>query len=552
MSCGFCGAIFMDRKFLFERNLLALSKSSPELCVRLSAARTDGNLYRFLVSRTGETIAALVLPSGSARPLHSTVDPQREAERLAGVSGEEGFFVFLGLGGAFAPLAVLGKKETKQVLVVDYGCDGVAELLCSKDYSGLFGDPRFHLLVDPPEGAIQAYITGQYRPVLQGGIRALPLLPRTEGVKAFVRAHEEIRRAVEACTRDYSVQAWFGKRWFSNILRNLLPAERSCFSLPPLRRAAITAAGPSLDSQLPRLKEERAGVFLVATDTSLPALLNAGLEPDAVLSIDCQHIGYQHFFCGLPRGAFLFLDLASSRSVAACSEKTVFFAGGHPLARYIRNTWRPLPVLDTSGANVTCAAFSLAENLGAREITLYGADFSYPRGRTYARGAYIYPFFEKKQNRFLSMEAQHSAFLYRSPVLKKYAAEHGVWRYETESLRFYRTMLEQAAASADASAEQHVEKDGTFVFHLTGRRTISLFAAGSPQNSAAEFLLSYKQKIEALSSFDEHEDQNRNIVMTLLPVAAAVRRQEPLTAELFRETKDWCVAELEKVIGARA
>jgi hypothetical protein len=538
----------MDKKFLFERNLLSLSKSSPDICSRLSAAATDKNRYRFLISRTGETIPALVLPSGSARPLHSTVDPRREAERLIGVSQEEGFFVFLGLGGGFAPLAALRREGTKQVLVVDYDCDGVAELLCSKDYAGLFGDSRFRLLLDPAEGTVRAYITGHYRPVLQGGIRALPLLPRTEGVKAFVQAHEEIKKAVDACTRDYSVQAWFGKRWFSNILRNLPLAERSCFSLPPVRRAAITAAGPSLDSQLPRLRAERSGVFLIATDTSLPALLNAGLEPDGVLSIDCQHISYQHFFCGLPRETVLFLDLASPHAVAARSEKSVFFASGHPLAQYIRSTWRPLPNLDASGANVTYAAFSLAENLGASEITLYGADFSYPGGRTYARGTYIYPFFEKRQNRFCSTEAQHSAFLYRGSFLEKHPAENGTnsWYYETESLRFYKTALEQKTAAA----ERRFENDGTSVFTLAGERTPFLLAAG-PRNSAREFLLSYKRKIENLSFFDESEDENRNIVTTLLPVAAAVRRHYPLTAELFRETRNWCVAELEKVIGRR-
>jgi hypothetical protein len=473
------------------------------------------------------------------------VDPRREAERLVGASQEEGFFVFLGLGGGFAPLAALKREKTKQVLVVDYGCDGVAELLCSKDYAGLFGDSRFRLLADPPDGAIQAYITGHYRPALQGGIRALPLLPRTEGVRAFVQAHEETKKAVDACTRDYSVQAWFGKRWFSNILRNLPLAERSCFSLPPVRRAAITAAGPSLDSQLPRLRAERSGVFLIATDTSLPALLNAGIEPDGVLSIDCQHISYQHFLCGLPRKAFLFLDLASPHTVAACSEKTVFFAGGHPLTQYIRNTWRPLPNLDTSGANVTYAAFSLAENLGALEITLYGADFSYPEGKTYARGTYIYPFFAKSQNRFFPMEAQHSAFLYRGPFLEKHPAGNGKnsWYYETESLRFYKTTLEQKAAAS----EKRFGNDGTSVFTLAGQRTISLFATG-PRKSASEFLLSYKRKIESLSSFDEDEDENRNIVTTLLPVAASIRRQAPL-AELFRETKNWCGKELQKVIG---
>lgn len=535
----------MDKKFLFDRNLLALSRNNPRLCSRLSAASTRENTYRFLESRSGQTIPALVLDSGSARPLHSTVDPKREAERLVSTARDEGFLVFLGLGGGFAPLAALGKGS--QVLVVDYGCDGVAELLCSRDYAALFGDSRFCFLVDPDPREVEECITLRYKPVLHGGIRAIPLIPRTEGDGSFSGALDGIRRAIEASSRDYSVQAWFGTRWFSNILRNLPLAEKSWYSLPPIRRAAVTAAGPSLETQLPRIAGERDGVFLIASDTSLPVLLGAGIEPDGVLSIDCQHISYQHFF-SLPEKTFLFADLASPPVVTARSNRTVFLAGGHPLARYIQSVWRPFPSLDTSGANVAGAAFSLAESMGASEIVLYGADFSYPMGKTYARGTYIYPFFEKKQNRFCPLESGHSAFLYRSSSLEKRRRGDGSWYYETESLKFYRAMLERKAL---------LSSGGSGCFRLVPRPPPSgaafrLLCPGNSRGGAAEFFAAYRSRLQALSSFCEAEDESRNVVTTILPAAAAFRRLEPSISldDLFEKTRDWCRKELDRVINS--
>jgi hypothetical protein len=536
----------MDKKFLFDRNLLALSRSNPRLCSRLSAASTRENTYRFLESRSGQTIPALVLDSGSARPLHSTVDPEREAQRLVSTAQDEGFLVFLGLGGGFAPLAALGKGS--QVLVIDYGCDGVAELLCSRDYAVLFGDPRFCFLVDPDPQAVEECITLRYKPVLHGGIRAIPLIPRTEGDNSFSGALDGIRRAIEDSSRDYSVQAWFGMRWFSNIVRNLPLAEKSWYSLPSIRRAAVTAAGPSLESQLPRIVREREGVFLIASDTSLPVLLDAGIEPDGVLSIDCQHISYQHFF-SLPEKTFLFADLASPPVVAVRSKRTVFLAGGHPLARYIQSVWRPFPSLDTSGANVAGAAFSLAESMGASEIVLYGADFSYPMGKTYARGTYIYPFFEKKQSRFCPLESGHSAFLYRSSSLSKRSLADGSWCYETESLKFYRSMLERRT---------FLSSGGSGCFRLVPRPPLSdrapfrLLCPGNSRGSADEFLSVYRSRLRALSSFGEAEEESRNVVTTILPAAAAFRRLEPSIAmnDLFEKTRDWCLGELDRVLNS--
>jgi hypothetical protein len=540
----------MDKQ-LFERNVLALSKTDPALCARLSAAVTTQGVYRFINARTGECIPALTESGGAARPLHSTVDPRREGSRLIATLTEEGYIIFLGLGGAFAAEAALKRSETKKVLVIEYGCNGIAELFGTRDYLALLQDPRFRLLSDPSGSEIEEYLLRTYIPAIDGGIRVFPLRTRTGQDERFTRAGEAIKRAIDAVSRDYSVQAFFGKRWFSNIIRNLFLAEAHTPSIPPIRQAAICAAGPSLDTQFPLLKKDRKNTFLIACDTALPALLSAGIEPDGVISIDCQQISYRHFFKAIPPGVKLFLDLSSPPAVASGTENRFFFSGGHPLGIYICREWRPFPVLDTSGANVTYAAFSLALLLGAETVTFYGADFSYPGGKTYARGTYLYPYFENLQSRYTPVEALHSAFLYRDASLQKHG-ETGNWYYDTQSLRFYRETLHHKAASSGVRVENLAGLSPKNSPPLP--RQLSLVAPGPARRSAADFLVSLRESIGKLGGFDgllEGRPEEREILTTLLPLAAAVRRTSALISggELFDEVKAFSLRELSRIIG---
>ena len=326
----------MDKGYFFDRNLLALSQKNPELCARLSRAETTLNRYKFLESRSGEIIPAAVSQQGTAHPLHSIMDPAKEARRLIDSLESEGFLVLLGLGGGYYAEAALQHGNSCLVLVIEYDLNALAELLCHRDYAPIFGDPRFRLLADVSGQELEKQILDLYQPALYGGIRVIPLRSRTNlDAELFAQAGSSIGAAIDRISSDYSVQAHFGKRWFSNIIRNITDAHRFQDALPPIRQAAVCAAGPSLESQLPRLKEKRKGLFLIATDTSLPCLLNAGIEPEAVISIDCQHISYHHFMSGVPEKTFLFLDLASPPLLSSLSKRNQFFSGGHPLARYV-------------------------------------------------------------------------------------------------------------------------------------------------------------------------------------------------------------------------
>jgi hypothetical protein len=573
----------VDKVPLFEKNLRLLSLGDPALSAEIARFRGGGKgRYRFVQARSGETVPA-IMDGERSRPLHSTVDPKREAARLVSSFGaNESFLVFFGLGGGFHVAAALDRPETGQIIIVEYGMAGLAELFSALDYGPILGDSRVSLLLDMAPAALEDRILESYLPTLSGDFRLHPLRARTElSPDEFALAGEAVRRALERVSADYSVQAHFGSRWFGNILRNLRQAEEPG-PLPRLRRAAVCAACPSLDVQIPLLAEDLQKPpperpFLIATDTSLPALLHAGIEPDAAVSIDCQHISYYHFMgCGtgretgetsarLPGGITLFLDLASPPPLARLSSPC-FFSGGHPLGAYISRYWRPLLRVDSSGGNVTYAAVSLAEKLGAGQIDLYGADFSYPLGRSYARGTYIYPFFEKQQNRRNPLEALHSAFLYRSPLekIRRGAEASASWYYETATLRRYRESLEEKTASM-TSRIRPIPGLGAPIRIKPGAGTGSgehpPFKPGPARMGADEFISAYRDRLLALGpvggrpgfgSIRGEDSEKRLILTTLLPLAAALRRRKPeLRAdETLERAREYALAAIERVLGS--
>jgi hypothetical protein len=352
-------------------------------------------------------------------------------------------------------------------------------------------------------------------------------------------------------------------RWFGNIIRNLAQAQKQNRSVPPVREAAIFAAGPSLDMQVPQLLKSSPArrPFLISVDTALPALLHHGLKPDAIVSIDCQHISYLHFMGKACRDIPLFLDIASPPMLSNFSSFPFFFSGGHPLAAYISQEWRPLPLLDTSGGNVTYACLSLAESLGAQRITVYGADFSYPMGKMYAKGTYLYPFFDRLQERRAPLESRFSSFFYRSPFLPPNTPNC----YETEAMHFYRKRFEEKAAAMEAEIYAAPGYGMPLVLNKTPGRNYSagrtMFAPGKANMGAGEFLERYRQDIAALpaalpvalsagGAIPGYSEAQRRVFTTLLPLAAALRRRRPemKALELIAEVKQHCTNAIESLL----
>ncbi|AEJ19438.1 motility associated factor glycosyltransferase family protein [Gracilinema caldarium] len=527
----------MDRAELFDRNLLVLHGKSPELCTKLSSSETTRGYYKLMYSKNNLPVPALQRLDGSLQPLHSLFDPYKEAERIIKTVEKAGYLIIMGLGGGYFAKEALKRPDIQSVLIIDFNLNACAELFSLIDYVSLLSDPRISLLVEPSAELIYHYLLETYKPALHGGIQVISLRPRVDyDPEPFTEASDMIRVSIETISEDYSVQAYFGKPWFSNTVRNIINSEKHVHPFVMPQNVAITAAGPSLELQIQDIKRDRNESFLLATDTSLPALLEHGIEPDGVISIDCQHISYYHFVPGKPKHIPLFLDLSSPPVLANLSDNTYFFSGGHPFTQYISHYWRSFPFVDTSGGNVTFAAVALADQLGARKITLYGVDFSYPEGESYARGTYIHKLFYNKQDRLHPAEAMFSGFLFRNSQLLK-ISNATTWRYETKPLINYRKKLEALSERIQAQLVISEGKGAPIsVHHNVQKLNLSkikpVFTVGAVSASAKEFLYSYVECIMGLplceTSLPQYIQQlseyQRDIFTTLIPLAAFIRR----------------------------
>jgi hypothetical protein len=322
-----------------------------------------------------------------------------------------------------------------------------------------------------------------------------------------------------------------------------------------VRKALITGAGPSLEAQIDTIKSERRDGFLIATDTSLPALMGKGIAPDAVLSIDCQHISYRHFIGELPEDARLVLELSSPPTLAKRTKRLCFFASPNPFARYVSGHFKGMPVLDTSGGNVSHTAISLASELGAEEILLFGMDFSYPEGKTYARGTYVYSTFALSETRLASMESLAFSFLLRSPNTERTKTDSG-FRYETPQLSGYKNRLEKFLCGIDAEIRPAQGK-GLRIDVPSRKKGMekpkSMMDFSAPTMKTEGFLSGLREIIESLPPPDPSitrylsmlSEGEREVVLTLLPVCAYIRehdREEYPLATILSPAAQWAVS----------
>ncbi|MBN1835480.1 MAG: DUF115 domain-containing protein [Spirochaetales bacterium] len=560
----------MADRGVLERNLLALAASDPALGVRLSQTAPAAGVTVQL-SRSGRPVP--VRP-GPSRPLayHSLVDPEREARRSYEAAGGAGYVVFLGLGGGYQLRPHIAGATASRLLVLEPDIAFVRAILEHIDIREILLDRRVRLCIGQETAALRDLLLSDYLPAVHGDLRTVPLRPSIDAHPEYFReAVRQIQEVIGLVADDYTVQAKFGQKWFVNTLANLPRAQDSLETLPPVHRAIVTGAGPSLELYLERLPQLRKGALLIACDTSLPALLAAGVSPDLVVSIDCQQVSYHHFLQGVPPEVPLVLDLASPSVLTRLTRRVLFFSSGHPFSLYASRNWRNFPVLDTSGGNVAHAAVSLALLLGAREISLVGIDFSYPGGKAYCRGTYLYPLFRSREHRLSPLEGQFLSFIFMNTTIGREQLEGGI-RYTTRPLIGYKRRLEKSLEAAPARVLQlpglgvplelapgpgsAPDRPATSALGgLPGAKIRAIFSAGPQKSHWREFLRGYLKDLQSMplpppqgspgSYLLQLGESQRGLWATLLPAAAALRERNPQLrrdpARLLREVLDWSI-----------
>jgi hypothetical protein len=203
----------------------------------------------------------------------------------------------------------------------------------------------------------------------------------------------------------------FGERWTRNVLKN-----KDCiYEYPGVSRlknalqrkfpVLLVASGPSLDALAPFLPDLAERCVIVAADTSLNFLRNAGVDPDWIVSGDPQYWNARHLDYLGQSNAYLVTECAiypltlhherenSSLDKGKKEKKIFLFSSSVPLARVLEDMVDPKGFLG-SGGSVATTAFDFCLELNPSILFIAGLDLSFPHYKTHFKDA----FFEKQAN----------------------------------------------------------------------------------------------------------------------------------------------------------
>ena len=187
-----------------------------------------------------------------------------------------------------------------------------------------------------------------------------------------------------------------GREWIRHILANLSEIARGEIDFRSFKDLKIhgiplvVGAGPSLETALPFIRKHRDNLWILATDTAIPALMGAGIEPDAAAVLETQAWNLLDFHDTASGGMSVIADLtAYPPSLAHTGGPCYLFSSTFAELGFLKRLdesglrSRPIPPLGSVGL----VALEIAGGLTTGPVFLTGLDFAYSPGKSHARGA---------------------------------------------------------------------------------------------------------------------------------------------------------------------
>lgn len=186
-----------------------------------------------------------------------------------------------------------------------------------------------------------------------------------------------------------------GGEWIRHILANLAEIAsgnntvKSISSLDISGIPVVVGAGPSLEKTLPFIRRFRDDLWILAADTAIPALISAGIQPDAAVVLETQAWNLLDFHDTRDSYIPVIADItAYPPSLTQTGGPCYLFSSDFAELNFIRRLddarlrGYSIPPLGSVGL----AALEVAEICSEGPILLTGLDFAYRPGKSHARG----------------------------------------------------------------------------------------------------------------------------------------------------------------------
>lgn len=550
---------------LYVKNLAILKQRFPDLANRIESLAPDSEDpdfpgWRFNVrpAKNGQ-LTMYAINADSEIALHSTYDPAREATDLVnGVigDGKRNYYVVLGMGMGYAVEKLLAEDDQdSKILVLEPFTGAVRKAFEVRDFGNILNDRRIVLCLGRDINTALALFLSRYELAFCRGVgfMELPARKRLPSDGYFAEFLERLKGII--ITTGGNLQTLMTMAW--TYQRNTMSSLRYVVQSPPVRMlfgkfqskpGIIISAGPSLQKNIDQLVNVRDRAVLIAVDTSLKPLLNAGLEPHLICTGDPQEANWKHLRGAQTKTSYLVAEpMTYPLSIESFKQRLFIASYGDKVMQWIH---KYIPDVGNTlcWGSVATMAFDLARKMGCDPIIFVGQDLSFPGGRTYVKGTY----FEEEEKQDMSVEAfekKHVTYtltdIYGQPV----KTNRQMFAYK----EWFRTEFARTSARIVNATEGGILKEGCEIMPFkdaVDKYLAEEFDAEEIIKKAAQSFEGYtvqpllKGLAEIIGSMKRCEELCNKGVARIAEVVKAVNDMDKLPAL-------WCKSVIEELDGIR-
>jgi hypothetical protein len=444
---------------LYCRNMEALFRVDPRLAQRIDECSLDPSVLVEPSRRGPATVR--VSPSSHGhedRPapshfvyLHSRVDPEDEARRFAEAVevGDTFCYIVGGFGLGHHVRALHARLKGDAFLVVaEPNLALLKAAMESVDLAGVFKDDKCVILTSLDKGELHTRLESRTSLIMMG-TQFVPHPPSDRVAGEFQAAIRKLMADHLTYCRMSIVTLVSNSRMTCRNVANNLPRYLSTPPIDMLRDrfkgypGIVVSAGPSLRRNIDQLARLKGRAVICSVQTTLKMLLDRGIEPDFVTSLDYHELS-KRFFEGLPAGCRTHLIAEPKVNW----QVTDAYPGPTSL---LDNRWARLCVGDAlaaraglkAGSTVAHLAFYLTLYLGCDPIILVGQDLAYTDHVYYTPGTSMHDLWRPELNRFNTIEMREWERIVRNrSISRKVTDIHGQKIYTDEQLFTYLQQFE--------------------------------------------------------------------------------------------------------------
>lgn len=447
----------LDEDAPYLKNMAALWAVDPALAAEIERLAPSDN-HRVSLSKSGQPTLCVHRDDGKEIHLHSRYSPIDEAARLidaANVQQNVAFYLHgLGLG---HHLQILFERASSEAMfcVLENDPNVIRAALTHVDLSHIIASKRVMFFARLDKSAMFARLT-PHAAMFAMGATSIDHAPSIQLQPDF---HEQMRvwtgEFASYCETTINTLVFNGKRTAENIARNVgwYAATPSLARLKDRHKQmpiVIVSAGPSLRKNKHLLKAAMGKAVIIAVQTTLKPLLEMGLEPDYVTSLDYHDIS-SRFYENLPPDlkCELVAEPKATNKVFELNPGPVTILG-NDFAEQLIGEMKLDKARLPAGATVAHLAYYLAEYVGGDPIIFLGQDLGFSDGLCYTPGTSYEDVWRCELSRFCTLEMKQWEQIVRDrPILRRIPDHQGNPMYTEERLFTYLQQFERDFARSD-------------------------------------------------------------------------------------------------------